>query len=83
MNYAVLMYAARHRDELLYNIYKMGKNSIEKGKQDYWTSYPKRIEEIQELYKLISAKYKDEIQKIRHKKNRICIPSIQGCRNFC
>jgi hypothetical protein len=51
MNYAVLMYAARHRDELLYNIYMMGKNSIEKGKQDYWTSYPKRIEEIQELYK--------------------------------
>ncbi|MFZ9241317.1 MAG: peptidase, partial [Chitinophagaceae bacterium] len=28
LNYAVLMYAARHRDELLYNIYRMGKNSI-------------------------------------------------------
>ena len=26
INYAVLMYATRHRDELLYNIYKMGRN---------------------------------------------------------
>lgn len=51
MNYAVLMYATRHRDELLYNIYRMGKNSIEKGSRDTWTQYPKRIEEINELFK--------------------------------
>jgi hypothetical protein len=51
MNYAVLMYATRHRDELLYNIYRMGKNSIEKGNKDTWTQYPKRIEEINELFK--------------------------------
>jgi len=51
MNYAVLMYATRHRDELLYNIYRMGKNSIEKGNRDNWTQYPKRIEEINELFK--------------------------------
>jgi len=51
LNYAVLMYATRHRDELLYNIYRMGKNSIEKGNKDNWTQYPKRIEEINELFK--------------------------------
>ncbi len=51
MNYAVLMYATRHRDELLYNIYRMGKNSIERGNKDTWTQYPKRIEEINELFK--------------------------------
>ena len=31
LNYAVLNYAQRYRDELLFNIYKMGKNSIERG----------------------------------------------------
>lgn len=53
MNYAVLMYATRHRDELLYNIYRMGKNSIDKGNKDTWTQYPKRIDEINELFKKI------------------------------
>ena len=51
INYAVLMYATRHRDELLYNIYKMGRNSIEKGGTDTWTQYPKRSDAITELYK--------------------------------
>jgi hypothetical protein len=31
MNYAVLNYAIRYRDELLFNMYRMGKNSIERG----------------------------------------------------
>jgi hypothetical protein len=34
LNYAVLNYASRHKDELLYNIYTMGKNSIEAGRKD-------------------------------------------------
>jgi len=45
-NYAVLDYAARHHDELLYNIYVMGKNSIERGSKDYWTLSPKRSDAI-------------------------------------
>jgi hypothetical protein len=36
-NYAVLNYAARYKDELLYNIYKMGSNQIERGSHDHWT----------------------------------------------
>ena len=42
-NYAVLNYAARHRDELLFNIWHMGHNSIERGSRDHWTLSPKRI----------------------------------------
>ncbi|HEY6900683.1 MAG TPA: M14 metallopeptidase family protein [Puia sp.] len=49
LNYAVLDYAVRYRDELLYNIYKMGRNSIERGSHDYWTLSPKRIDEISRL----------------------------------
>jgi hypothetical protein len=49
LNYAVLDYAVRYRDELLYNIYKMGRNSIERGQQDHWTLSPKRIDEISRL----------------------------------
>jgi hypothetical protein len=51
LNYAVLDYAVRYRDQLLFNIYRMGKNSIERGSRDYWTLSPKRIEEINQLYK--------------------------------
>jgi hypothetical protein len=50
LNYAVLDYAARQRDLLLYNIYRMGKNSIERGSQDYWTLYPKRVNAITQAY---------------------------------
>ena len=51
LNYAVLDYAARHGDQLLYNIYAMGKNSIENGNKDYWTAYPARIEAIATAFK--------------------------------
>jgi len=50
LNYAVLDYAVRYRDELLYNIYKMGRNSIDRGSRDNWTLSPKRIAEMGQLY---------------------------------
>jgi len=42
-NRAILDLASRYRETFLYNIYRMGKNSIEKGSADYWTVTPKRI----------------------------------------
>ncbi len=51
LNYAVLDYAARNREHLLYNIYCMGKNSIETGNRDNWTITPKRINAINDAYK--------------------------------
>ncbi len=50
LNYAVLDYAARYRSELLYNIYKMGKNAINRGDEDHWTFYPKYIDSIKTAY---------------------------------
>jgi len=43
LNYAVFDYASRNREHLLYNIYSMGKSSIQAGNKDTWTMYPKRI----------------------------------------
>ena len=51
LNYAVLGYAARYRDEMLFNIYRMGKNSIERGSKDHWALSPKRIDAINEAFK--------------------------------
>ena len=42
-NRAILDLASRYRETFLYNIYRMGMNSIEKGSKDYWTVTPKRI----------------------------------------
>jgi hypothetical protein len=50
LNYAVLDYAARNREHLLFNIYRMGRNSIEAGNKDYWTLSPKRITGINDAY---------------------------------
>jgi hypothetical protein len=46
-NYAVLDYASRHREQLLYNIWLMGKNSIERGNRDSWTYSPWELERVQ------------------------------------
>ncbi len=45
-NRAVLDYASRNREDLLYNIYLMGRNSIQRGSQDHWTIHPQRIEAL-------------------------------------
>jgi hypothetical protein len=36
-NYAVLDMASRYRETFLYNIWRMGMNSIERGRKDTWT----------------------------------------------
>ncbi len=43
-NKALLDYASRHREQLLFNIWLMGHNAIERGSRDHWTITPKRIE---------------------------------------
>ncbi len=43
-NYAILDYASRYRETLLWNRYLMARNAIEKGRKDTWTFYPDRVE---------------------------------------
>lgn len=50
LNYAVLDYASRMGDELLENIYVMGKNSINKGSRDNWTVLPGRVDDMKTSY---------------------------------
>ena len=42
-NLAVIDYASRNKDRLLYNVYRMGRNSIERGSRDSWTTTPSDI----------------------------------------
>ncbi len=49
LNYAILDYASRYKDHLLFNIYRMGKNSIEKGSKDHWTLLPKYVDSVKAL----------------------------------
>jgi hypothetical protein len=42
-NRAVLDIASREKEHFLYNIYRMGKNSIERGSRDTWTTTPHEI----------------------------------------
>jgi hypothetical protein len=47
-NRAVLDVASRNKEHFLFNIYKMGKDSIEKGSRDNWTIYPKRVQAVKD-----------------------------------
>src|SRR5688500_2812915 len=42
-SYAVFDIASRNRENFLFNIYQMGKNSIERGNRDSWTAMPRRV----------------------------------------
>jgi hypothetical protein len=46
-NRAVLDLASRYRETLLYNIWRMGQNSIERGSRDHWTTTPKRVAAVE------------------------------------
>jgi hypothetical protein len=42
-NRAVLDYASRNKDRLLFDTYRMGMNSIDRGSRDTWTTTPQRL----------------------------------------
>ena len=46
MDRAVLDYASRNRETLLYNYFQMGRNAIARGRTDSWTVTPKRVDAL-------------------------------------
>jgi hypothetical protein len=46
-NRAVLDVASRYRETFLYNIYQMGRNSIQRGSTSTWTVTPKKVAALQ------------------------------------
>ncbi|RYZ16423.1 MAG: peptidase, partial [Sphingobacteriales bacterium] len=46
LNYAVVTYAVNNKEEVLYGIYRMGRNSIENGSKDYWGLSPRHADSI-------------------------------------
>ena len=49
-NRAVLDVASKHREDFLFNIYRMGRNAIERGSRDYWTITPHEVADAQAAY---------------------------------
>jgi hypothetical protein len=49
-NRAVIDVASRHRETFLFNAWRMGMNSIERGSRDHWTTSPNDVEEAQAAY---------------------------------
>jgi hypothetical protein len=46
---AVLDTASKYRQELLFRRYLMGRNSIERGRRDFWTLQPRDVAAVQDL----------------------------------
>ena len=56
-NRAVLDYASRERQHLLFDTWRMAQNSIDRGNEDFWTLTPKRITAVEtEAAKMEAAK---------------------------
>ncbi len=51
----LLDYASRNRETLLFNIWRMGRNSIDRGSRDSWTITPKRIDALNAAAKALGA----------------------------
>jgi hypothetical protein len=47
---AILDIASKLREDFLFRIYRAGKNSIERGSQDYWTITPKHVAAMEFAY---------------------------------
>ena len=80
-NRSVADYASRNRETLLYNLYLMGKHSIQNGSQDHWTITPDRIDELKAQQ--TTSKDKDLYQTVLHDPNKrdprgYIIPSDQA-----
>ncbi len=59
-NRAVMDYASKYRETLLYNIYRMGRDSIDRGSTDSWTTTPKRIEMLRVAARKAGGEVADE-----------------------
>jgi len=84
LNMAVLHYAANNKEDLLYNIYKMGQNSIAKGMEPTLSINPAQIKYLKEISKLdttgkIPTKWYDVLKedKSRRDPTAYVIPSEQ------
>jgi hypothetical protein len=62
-NRAVMDYASRERTHVLYNIYLMGKKSIDAGNKDSWTTTPKSIEALEAAAAAKAGTSPDEIRR--------------------
>ncbi len=47
INRAVLNYASRNKDRLLFNIWRMGQNAIDKGNRDTWRTTPTVVDALE------------------------------------
>ena len=45
---AILSIASEHRENFLFNIYRMGRNSIERGSSDHWTISAHKVATVEE-----------------------------------
>src|SRR3954466_2081714 len=47
-NRAILDYASRYRERVLYNMYRMGRDEIQWGSEDHWTFTPHEMARVQD-----------------------------------
>ena len=74
LNYAVLNYASRHKDEVLMNIYRMGRNSIDRGSKDFWPLSPSKVAIIDSA--LQQARRKDERTPLKREQERALLDKV-------
>ncbi len=76
MNRAILDYASRYRETILYNRYVMGRNQIAKGSHDEWVITPKRIDALKAAgEKIASARPAGQLDDLVGYNSRDVVPT--------
>lgn len=82
LNYAVLNYASRYKDELLYNIYTMGRHSIEAGNKDNWTLSPKKSDAMAEILKADKSAVRPDSVPLNYYEKIYKKPALRDARGY-
>ncbi|MGY8985362.1 MAG: M14 family metallopeptidase [Sphingomonadales bacterium] len=67
INRALLDFASRNKDTIMYNRYKMGKKAIEDGNKDTWTVRPFRVYELEKKLKADKSEAKNLLRSRNNK----------------
>lgn len=75
LNKAILDYASRNRENLLYNRYLMGKNSIDRGNKDSWTITPVTVKNAKEKIQKEMTAQRDTARSVQQQRSSQRIPA--------
>ena len=83
---AILDLAAKLKEDFLFNIFRMGQNSIQRGSQDHWTHTPNKIKAVEKAIEKDKPESKESERRrgypVKYYENVLHKPELRDPRGF-